>query len=123
MVFSFDPVANEIRDLLNRGQRAEALTLFESAKVEGRCSREMDELEIYLKGARRGRQPFGAKHLWIEIGSDNDSLRSDGVSYAERLEKLSLKYRMSDESKIKMAISKYERALEETRRINDEENR
>lgn len=74
-----------------------------------------------LRNAKRGRQPYGAKHRWIEIGRDNEEMREAGLSHAERMKALALKYHLSDEAKLKTAIAQYEAGMEEARRILNEE--
>lgn len=118
--FKFDPVFFVVRDLLNRGERAEAIDRIKEAKRAGTAGAETLKLADYLATAKRGRQPFGSKHLWYDIGRDNDCLRSEGMKYEDRIQKLSEKYRLGDKSKLKTAIAEYERGMEETRRINDE---
>ena len=118
----FDARAHWIRDLLHQGNRDEALALLNDAVASGRAGAETRALAEYLATAKRGRQPFGAKYRWIEIGQDNDEWRSEGMSYEHRLNRLALKYRLNDPAKIKTAIRRYEVACEETRAI-DEENR
>lgn len=99
-------------DELHRGNRKKALELLAKAG-DGPGARELRELV-----KKRGRQPFGAKHLWWDIGVENDLMRSQGVSYAERLERLALQFRYNDISKLKTAINAYEVAREEIRSLD-----
>ena len=115
-----DTQVHWIRYLLHRGQRGEALARLEKVLATGRAGAETRALAEFLRTAKRGRQPFGAKHLWYEIGLENDELRDAGLSHAERMEQLGQKYLISDEAKIKTAIARYERAMEE---IRDDETR
>lgn len=114
-----DVRAHWILDALHRGDRPRALKLIDDAIASGRAGAKTLEIAEYLRSAKRGRQPFGAKHLWWDIGVDNDEMRAAGVGYADRLQRLALKYRLADESKLKMAIAKYEEAAEEIRAIDD----
>lgn len=111
-----------IKDDLHRGKRDDALARVEAAIAEGRAGPETLVIAERLRTAKRGRQPYGAKHLWWEIGVENDIMRDAGVSYAERLEKLALEFHLNDEAKLKTAIAEFELVRDEIRRI-DEENR
>lgn len=117
-----DVRAHWIRDALHRGDRPRALAMIDEAIASGKAGAETRALAEYLRTAKRGRPPFGAKHLWYEIGLDNDEMREAGKSGEERYAAIALKYRMNDISKIKTAIAKYERAMDEVRAI-DQENR
>jgi hypothetical protein len=108
-----DVPAHWIRNLLHHGKREEALAWINDLIASGKAGAETRALAEYLATAKRGRQPFGSKHLWPEIGAENDELRSAGVSYEQRLEMLSLKYRLGDKTKVKIAIARWEAALEE----------
>lgn len=107
-----DLICIRATDLLNAGQRAEAIALLEDGERRGVLKDPGQELLRYLRTATRGRQPFGAKHRWIEIGEDNEALRDRGVPYEERLDRLSVKYRLGDRSKVATAIATYEKARE-----------
>lgn len=102
------------RDELNRSNRAKGLEFLAQAG-DGPIARELREAV-----QKRGRQPFGAKHLWWEIGSDNDEMRSAGMSSKARYSALALKYHMNDEARLKTSIAKYERAAAEIAAINEE---
>jgi len=102
------------RDELNRGNREKGLEFLAQAG-DGPIAR-----ELRAAVQKRGRQPFGAKHLWWNIGHDNDELTRLGVSREDRLETLSVKYRLGDKSKIATALAKYNKALEEIREIDYE---
>tara|TARA_A100001391_G_scaffold12331_3_gene7261 strand:+ start:6863 stop:7219 length:357 start_codon:yes stop_codon:yes gene_type:complete len=104
------------QDELHRGNREKALAYLAEAG-DGPLARELREAT-----KKRGRQPFGASHLWWDIGIDNDVMRQAGKSYAERLKELSRTYRIYDEAKLKTAIAKYERAADELHAL-EEENR
>lgn len=110
-----------IRDLLNRGQREQALARLEQVLASGKAGAETLALAEYLRTAKRGRQPFGAKNLWFDIGVDNDEMRSKGISHADRMERLALSYRVNDLAKLKTYIAKYEKCMDELRA--DENNR
>lgn len=101
------------RDELNHGNRTKGLELLAKAG-DGPIARE-------LRSAveKRGRQPFGAKHLWWEIGAVNDELRHAGMSYEDRRAELGARY-MLDVTQIATAIAKYERAVEEIASIHAE---
>lgn len=101
-----------IRDLLNKGQRYAAKVRAEVAMASGKAGEETKKLAAELANTRRGRQPYGAKHRWIEIGQDNDEMREAGLSYEERIAELSKKYLLGDISKVKTALAKYEAAME-----------
>jgi hypothetical protein len=109
-----------IKDDLHRGRRADALARIEAAIADGRAGPETIAIAERLRTAKRGRQPYGAKHLWWEIGVENDIMRDAGVSYAERLEKLALMFRLNDEAKLKTAIAEYEQAYDAIKRIDEE---
>jgi len=102
------------REELNRGRREKGLEFLAKAG-DGPIAQ---ELRAAVK--RRGRQPFGAKHLWWEIGAVNDEMRSAGIGYEDRRKKLGAKY-MLDVTQVATALAKYERAAAEIREI-DEEN-
>lgn len=110
-----------IKDLLHRGKRVEALAMLDKAIASGTAGEETIALADYLRTAGKGRQPFGATHLWYFIGTDNDELRHRDVDYDDRLKELGEKY-MLNITQIATAIGKYERAIDEIRTI-DEENR
>lgn len=110
-----------IKDLLNRGQREQALARLEQVLASGKAGAETLALAEYLRTAKRGRQPFGAKNLWFDIGVDNDEMRSKGISHADRMERLALSYRLNDLAKLKTYIAKYEKCMDELRM--DENNR
>lgn len=118
----FDARAHWIRDALHHGDRKRALSMLDDAIASGKAGNETIALAEYLRAAKRGRQPFGAKHLWYDIGLDNDMLRDQGMSHADRMAELSRKYHVYDESKLRTWCAKYERTMEEIRTI-DEENR
>lgn len=99
-----------------KGSRDKALKLLEEAG-DGPLAQELRE-----QVKKRGRQPFGAKHRWWDIGTRNDELAAGGASYAERMDILAREFHLGDESKIKTAIAQYERAYE-AKRLADEENR
>lgn len=103
------------RDELNRSHRAKGLEFLAQAG-DGPIAR-----ELRAAVQKRGRQPFGAKHLWWGIGADNDELRQRGMGYEERRKELGVRY-MLDVTQIATALAKYERAIEEIRTI-EEENR
>ncbi len=89
----------------------------------GKAGAETLKLADYLATAKRGRQPFGARHLWFEIGRDNDDMRTKGVSLEERLQHLALEYHMSDRSKLQAAIAEYEKVMAEVRTIEQDYDR
>jgi hypothetical protein len=105
-----------IRDLLNRGKREEALSCIQQALARGDAGPDVKALAEYLQKARPGRQPFGAKHRWVDIGRDNDEMRDDGIPYEDRLKELGDRYRLT-EKKVEEAIAQWERGMEETRAI------
>jgi hypothetical protein len=107
---------------MNSGKRDEALARLAALIASDRAGPETLKLAEYFATVKGGRQPFGAKHRWIEIGQDNDTMRAKGYSQAKRMEKITAKYRIYDESKLRTYIAKYERAMEEVRGI-DWENR
>jgi len=117
----FDARAIWIKDKLHRGLRAEALAMIEKAVAEGTAGAETLELARYLATAKRGRQPFGATHLWVDIGADNDELRAAGIGYEERMAQLGARY-MLDARQVETAVATYERVTDDVRVI-DEENR
>jgi hypothetical protein len=80
------------------------------------------ELAENLKNAKRGRPPFGAKHLWYEIAMENAKLKHEGKSYADRMAELGKRY-MLRERQIEEALLTYERATDVTLAIFNEENR
>jgi hypothetical protein len=108
-----DVPAHWIRILLHQGKREEALAWINDLIASGKAGAETRALAEYLATAKRGRQPFGSKHLWPEIGAENDEMRSAGIPYERRLEELSIKYRLGDQAKVKLAIAKWEAAMEE----------
>lgn len=114
-----DVHAHWIRDLLHRGRREEALDRLHKVLASGKAGAETRALAEYLATAKRGRQPFGARHLWYEIGIDNDDLRAKGMPYAERLAELAARYMIADRQ-LKAAIARYEAAMDEIRAIDPE---
>ncbi|TGV89763.1 hypothetical protein EN792_006285 [Mesorhizobium sp. M00.F.Ca.ET.149.01.1.1] len=98
------------RDELHRGKahREKALAFLAEAG-DGPLAQ-----ELRAAVSKRGRQPFGAKHRWWEIGVDNDDLRDIGMGYEERRIELAARY-MLDVTQIATALGKYERAIEEIR--------
>ncbi|MDT3379197.1 hypothetical protein RNI52_17830 [Labrys neptuniae] len=119
--FTFDAAAHWIKKDLHRGRREEALARIAELIESGRAGTETRALAEQLAKAGKGRQPFGAKHLWIEIGEENERLRDAGIGYDERLAKLGGIYLLSARH-LKTALRTYRVAMEEVRRI-DEENR
>lgn len=109
-----------IKDMLHRGRRAEALAMLDKAIANGTAGDETLALAEYLRTAGKGRQPFGATHLWYNIGQDNDELRDAGISYDERCEELGRRYDLN-KTQISTSLGKYERAVEKICAI-DEEN-
>lgn len=114
-----DPGGRWLRDLLHSGRREEALQRIEALIQAGKAGDETKKLAAYLASAGRGRQPFGGTHLWYEIGMDNEIMRDDGASYAERMAKLTGQYMLA-QTQVETAIAKYERAMAEARATNDE---
>ncbi len=112
----FDAQIHGISDLFHSGKRAEALRMLDSAIASGRAGDETKALAEYLRTAKRGRQPFGATHLWYEIGTANEGLRNGGSSYDERMDKLGVRFMLA-RTQVETAIAKYERAMDETRTI------
>ncbi len=110
-------------DALHRGNRERALSIIGAAVESGNASLEILALAEFLRTARRGRQPFGAKHLWYEIGSDNEEMRDSGMAGAARYNALALLYRINDHSKLKTAIAKFERTMAVVRAIDEDERR
>lgn len=106
-----------IRDLLHGGKRPEALARLDAHIAKGTASAEAIALRDSLRSAKRGRQPFGGSHLWHDIGADNDEMRTDGVTYAARMDHLAAKY-MLGTTRIETAIAKYEHAM----KLNRQEN-
>jgi hypothetical protein len=107
-----------IRDLLHRGRRQEALDRLKAVIATGKAGKPTLELAEYLSSAKRGRQPFGAKHLWPDIGAENDEFRSAGVPYEERLSRLGAKF-MLDRPQVATAIAQWESAMDEIRAIDE----
>lgn len=113
-----DVTAFRIRDLLHRGKRDEAVKMLNATIQAGRAGAETLALADYLQNAKRGRQPFGATHLWHEIGIDNDEMRSAGLNYDQRMEKLGVRYMLA-KTQIETAVGKYEAALDAVREDRD----
>ena len=113
----FDAIYLRAMSLLHEGRRVEAVALLEDAERGGKMRPPARDLLRYLRTAPRGRQPFGAKHRWIEIGEENEALRDLGVPYEERLSVLAVKYRLGDRSKVATAIATFEKAREIAREI------
>lgn len=111
-----------IRDLLNRGKnfRQAAKARAAAAVASGKAGEETKKLAAELATTKRGRQPYGAKHRWIEIGQDNEDMLEAGLSDRERFAIISKKYHLNDESEIKTAIAKYRRAIEIVRADSEE---
>lgn len=105
-----DVPAYWIRDLLHRGRRDEALAKLDAAIASGKAGAKTRALAEYLRTAKRGRQPFGATHLWYDIGIDNDEMREAGLSYADRMDKLGAKYMLA-KTQIETAIAKFEAGM------------
>ncbi len=108
-----------IRDALNRGDREKALRLLDEAIAAGRAGPSTLELAGYLRGAKRGRQPFGASYLWWDIGRDSDELAEQGMTRESRLEALGVRYMLAPRQ-VETALAKYNRAVELARQIDDE---
>ncbi len=117
----FDARLIWIKDDLHAGRRQDALAKIDAAMASGTATPELQALADYLSSAKRGRQPFGAKHRWIEIGQHNDELRNEGMSHADRMAALALEFRLNDEAKIKTAISTWERSNAAYPAATDEE--
>ena len=113
-----DVPAFRIRELLHRGRRDQAIKMLNATIEAGRGGAETLALADYLKTAKRGRQPFGATHLWHEIGIENDEMRSAGVGYDERMEKLGVRYMLA-KTQTETAVGKYEAALDAAREDRD----
>ncbi|MGH6774580.1 hypothetical protein [Brucella tritici] len=116
----FDAKVHWIKDLLHRGKRAEALQMLEKALTDGTAGEETRALADYLRSAKKGRQPFGTKHLWFDIGRDDEDMQEQGMSRQERMSVLKEKYKVYDETKFSTWINMYERAMDEIRLIESE---
>lgn len=103
-----------IRDLLHRGKRKEALKRLSEIMATGQAGAETIGLADYLASAKRGRQPFGATHLWYDIGIENDEMREAGTSYEERMSALGVKYMLA-KTQIETAVAKFEAAMDAIR--------
>ncbi|WP_455873075.1 hypothetical protein [Rhizobium yanglingense] len=53
-------------------------------------------------------------HLWYDIGIDNDDLRTAGVGYEERMDKLGGRYMLA-KTQIETAVAKYEASMDALR--------
>ena len=116
----FDAKVHWIKDLLHHGKRAEALVMLEKALADGTAGEETKALAEYLRAAKKGRQPFGMKHLWFDIGRDDEDMQQQGISRPERMAALKAKYKVYDETKFSTWINMYERAMDEIRLIESE---
>lgn len=101
------------RDELHKGNREKALEFLASAG-DGPLANELRSIV-----SKKGRQPFGSSHRWWEIGVSNDEMRQAGVPYEERLNRLSVEFRLGDPTKVKTAIGKYERLYAELREFEE----
>jgi hypothetical protein len=113
-----DTQAHWIREMLHKGQREEARVRIIELLATGRAGAETQKLAAEVFAAKRGRQPYGAKHLWFEIGQDNEELRDAGKSYEERMMELGGRYLLAKNA-LEIAIAKYESAMIEIRAEND----
>jgi hypothetical protein len=107
------------RDALNRGDRERGLAIIRKAVETGKAG--PDTLALAEITSKRGRQPFGKKHLWYDIGQRNDELIAADWSYEARITELK-KFGIADPHEIAKVLAKYNRAVEDLRRI-EEENR
>lgn len=107
----FDVEEFWIRNLLHRGRREDAIAKLQAAIDSGNAGAETLELAEYLRTAGRGRQPFGVKHLWIEIGALYEQMKDDGIPRSERFQALRRAYPANDESDYRKMIGKYRRAI------------
>lgn len=107
--------AHWARDELHKGKahRDKALAFLADAG-DGPLARELREAV-----KKRGRQPFGAKYRWWEIGIDNDELTEHGMGREARLAKLGADY-MLHPRQVEDALAKYNEAVEEIRAVNAE---
>lgn len=101
------------KDELNKGKanREKALRFLAEAG-DGPLAR-----ELRASINKRGRQPFGAKHRWWDIGTENDDLTAQGMGYEDRVAELGARF-MLHPRQIEEAIAKYGNAAEEIRAID-----
>ncbi|QND59840.1 hypothetical protein [Mesorhizobium huakuii] len=114
----FDAHSFWILDLLHRGKRKEAKERIIKVLATGRAGPETQKIAAEVFAPKRGRQPYGAKHLWFEIGTENDIMRGAGVAYERRMDDLGGRYMLA-KTQIEIAIAKYEAAMIEIRAENE----
>jgi hypothetical protein len=115
----FDARVHWIREKLHLGLRTEAVAMIEAAVAAGTAGADTLALAQYLSTAKRGRQPFGATHLWYEIGLDNEDLRDQSVGFESRMERLGRNYLLNPRQ-IEAAVAKFERTMDEARALDKE---
>lgn len=110
----FDVEAHFLRrQLLLKGQRDAVRKRVNEILTEGRTRPDIQALADELDQKGRGRPATGAKYQWLEMGEMNDEMKEQGLPYKERLHRLSLRFQISDVSKIKTYLKKYKDAREE----------
>ena len=115
-----DLPAIRAKEALHWGNRPRALQILRKAVETGKAGKETLELVEYLSTAKRGRQPFGRKHLWYLIGQRNEELADAGWTYDTRIEELK-SFGLATREDIAKALATYARAMEEIRAIEEEE--
>lgn len=108
------------KEALHWGERERSLQILRKAVETGKAGKETLELLQYLLTAKRGRQPFGRKHLWYLIGQRNEELTDAGWAYDARIEDLK-SFGLASREDIAKALSKYAKVMAEVRAIEEAE--
>lgn len=117
---SLDLEAMRLRVRLHKGYRDAVKKRCAEILADGRERPEIRKISDELAKAPRGRPATGAKYLWLEIGDRNEELREQGEKYEVRLTTLSKEFRLKDESKIKIILARYKKAMDEYAEIERE---
>lgn len=101
------------RQLLAKGQRDAVRKRVDEILAAGGKRPDIQAIADELDQKGRGRPATGAKHQWLEMGELNDEMKERRVPYKERLHRLSIRFGLTDVSKIKTYLKKYKDAMEE----------
>lgn len=109
------------RQLLAKGQRDVVRKRVDEILAAGGKRPDIQAIADELDQKKgRGRPATGAKYQWLEMGEMDDDMKMDGLPYKVRLHRLSVRFGLTDVSKIKTYLKKYKDAMEEYQAAIDE---
>jgi hypothetical protein len=112
----FCQVANEVRELLNKGCRDEAHDLVIAKLRSGYSSKEflslVAELLILARARKVWPKPKGIPPGWLEIGEAFEELLEEGSTYGEAVKELANRFSLGDGT-IRRAVRVYREAYQQ----------